>query len=115
MGSSYKKMITGLMRKESKRRRKKSKPWHLYILKCADGTLYTGITNDVNKRFAVHQSGKGAKFTRTRLPVMLAYQEPCRSRSAALIREYKIKSLSRKKKEELASLSEVVKDPKEVS
>ena len=72
--------------------------WHLYILRCRDGTLYTGITTDVEKRLAQHRSGKGAKYTRGRQPLELVYQENCEDHSAALKREYEIKRLSREEK-----------------
>ena len=72
--------------------------WKLYILRCGDGTLYTGITTDVEKRFAAHSSGKGAKYTRGRGPLELVHTEECESYSAALKREYAIKHLSRKDK-----------------
>ena len=72
--------------------------WKLYILRCGDGTLYTGITVDVEKRLAVHRSGKGAKYTRSRLPVTLVYQEEVADRSAALRREAAIKRLTREEK-----------------
>ncbi|MEK6664648.1 MAG: GIY-YIG nuclease family protein [Pseudomonadota bacterium] len=67
--------------------------WHVYILHCFDGTLYTGIATDVTARLAVHNAGKGAKYTRGRLPVALAYQEVAESHSAALKREHAIKRL----------------------
>lgn len=73
----------------------------VYILKCADGTFYTGWTNDLEKRFAVHQSGKGAKYTRSRLPVELAYHEACETKQQALRREYEIKQLARGQKQKL--------------
>ena len=73
----------------------------VYILRCADNTLYTGCAADVQKRLSVHQSGKGAKYTRSRLPVELVYQEPAADRSAALKREAAIKKLSRARKLEL--------------
>lgn len=73
----------------------------VYILRCSDGTLYTGSAADVSHRFAVHQSGKGAKYTRSRLPVELVYREAAESRSAALRREAAIKKMSRKQKLEL--------------
>lgn len=76
-------------------------PWVLYILLCGDGKLYTGITNDLDRRFDMHASGKGARFTRSRLPVKLVYCEECRGRSAALKREAAVKKLPRAKKEEL--------------
>ena len=74
------------------------KKWYVYILRCADGTLYTGSTDDVERRVAVHNSGKGAKYTRGRTPVEVVYTEECESYSAALKREYAIKQLSRQEK-----------------
>ena len=59
----------------------------VYILRCGDGSLYTGCTNDLPRRLRAHQSGRGAKYTRSRLPVELIYQEPAADRSAALRRE----------------------------
>lgn len=76
-------------------------PWYVYILQCGDGTLYTGITDDVARRFAVHVSGKGAKYTRGRSPLTLLYQECLGDKSAALRREYAIKRLSRRAKLDL--------------
>ena len=75
--------------------------WYLYILQCGDGTLYTGVTNDIEKRLEAHRSGKGAKYTRGRSPLELAYQEVCGSHSDALKREAEVKKLSRKQKEML--------------
>ena len=72
--------------------------WKLYILRCADGSLYTGITTDVEKRIATHNSGKGAKYTRSRKPVELVYSEECGDHSAALKREHEIKALTREEK-----------------
>ena len=72
--------------------------WYLYILRCGDGTLYTGITTDVEKRFAQHCSGKGAKYTRGKGPLMLVYREECGDHSQALKREWEIKKLSRQEK-----------------
>ena len=77
------------------------KVWQLYILRCADGTLYTGIALDVEKRFAAHAGGRGAKYTRGRGPLRLAYREECGSRSQSLKREYAVKQLSREEKEQL--------------
>ena len=74
------------------------KKWYIYILRCADNTLYTGSTDDVERRVAVHNSGKGAKYTRGRTPVEVVYTEECESYSAALKREYAIKQLSRQEK-----------------
>ena len=75
--------------------------WHLYILRCADGTLYTGITTDVDKRFETHCAGKGAKYTRGRSPLTLVYREECGDHSSALKRELEVKKLSRQEKEQL--------------
>ena len=72
--------------------------WYLYILRCKDGTFYTGITTDVEKRFCTHQAGKGAKYTRGRGPLELVYQEVCGSHSGALKREWEVKALPREEK-----------------
>ena len=75
------------------------KEWYLYILRCGDGSLYTGITTDVEKRLEAHQSGKGAKYTRGRGPLTVAYRELCGSHSEALKREMAVKRLTRIQKE----------------
>ena len=75
--------------------------WYLYILRCGDDTLYTGITTDVEKRLEAHRSGKGAKYTRGRGPLELVYRETCGSHSQALKREYQVKALSREEKRKL--------------
>ena len=72
--------------------------WYLYILRCGDGSLYTGITTDVEKRLEAHKSGKGAKYTRGRGPLKLVYSEACGDHSAALKRELEIKRLPREEK-----------------
>lgn len=72
--------------------------WKLYILRCRDDSLYTGITTDVEKRFAAHNAGKGAKYTRGRSPLELVYEEDCGDHSAALKRELEVKGLSREEK-----------------
>ena len=77
------------------------KPWQLYLLRCGDGTLYTGIALDAQKRLLVHQRGKGAKYTRGRQPLELVYTEVCKDHSQALKREWQIKQLSRAEKEKL--------------
>ena len=82
-------------------------PWFVYILTCSDGLLYTGSTNNVEKRVATHQSGKGAKYTRSHLPVTLTYVEKCQDRSEAGQREAIIKKLSRKEKVKLILNDEV--------
>jgi len=75
--------------------------WFVYILKCADGSLYTGITKDLAKRLERHLEGKASRYTRARLPVALVYQEAQPDRSAASIREAAIKRLPRPDKEAL--------------
>ena len=72
--------------------------WYVYILRCGDGTLYTGVTDDVERRLAAHRSGRGAKYTRGRGPLELAYREEQPDKSAALRREVQIKRLSRQEK-----------------
>lgn len=75
--------------------------WYVYIVECSDGSLYTGISDDVEKRVLVHNAGKGAKYTRGRRPVKLVYFEGCATKSEALKREMVIKKLRREKKNEL--------------
>lgn len=75
--------------------------WQVYILRCGDDTLYTGITDDVERRLAIHRSGKGAKYTRGRGPLELVYTEEQPDKSAALRREYELKHLTRPQKEQL--------------
>lgn len=75
--------------------------WYLYILRCRDGSLYTGITTDVEKRLEAHNSGKGAKYTRGRGPLELVYREECGDHSRALKRELEIKALTREQKIQL--------------
>lgn len=74
------------------------KQWCVYILRCGDGTLYTGMTDDFPRRLEQHRSGKGAKYTRGRAPLEPVYREDCASRPEALKREYAIKQLPREKK-----------------
>ena len=71
------------------------------MLKCSDGTLYTGWTNDLEKRVEAHNSGKGAKYTKARRPVELAYYEEFETKEQAMKREYAIKQLGREEKQEL--------------
>lgn len=72
--------------------------WYVYMLRCADESLYTGVTNDLVARLEQHQLGKGARYTRSRLPVELVYEEPVADRSTALRREIAIKQLTRSAK-----------------
>jgi predicted GIY-YIG superfamily endonuclease len=72
--------------------------WFVYIVRCRDGSLYTGISTDVDQRVATHNAGRGARYTRPRLPVTVVHVEHKRSRSTALRREAAIKALSRAEK-----------------
>lgn len=76
---------------------------YTYILKCNDGTLYTGWTNNIDKRLKDHNDGKGAKYTKVRRPVELIYYEEFELKEEAMKREYAIKQLTRKQKEELVA------------
>lgn len=78
--------------------------WNLYILLCEDGTLYTGITNNLEKRIADHKKGIGGRYTRSHKPVKLVYQEKLSTHSQALKREFEIKSWGRKEKIKLLNL-----------
>ena len=82
--------------------------WYLYLLRCSDGSLYTGITTNVARRFAEHRenSGTGAKYLRGRRPLMLVFQKKLGSRSLALSVESKVKRLSKKRKEDLIRTNE---------
>ena len=84
--------------------------WKLYILRCRDGSLYTGITTDVKKRFDAHNAGKGAKYTRGRGPLELVYSEDCGDHSTALKREAEIKIMPR---EEKIALIQTWKNPED--
>ena len=108
MDSNYRRMLRAMQEKEKKKRRRESRtkkklgrPWLLYILKCADNSFYTGITNNLERRLKMHASGRASRYTRTRGPVELLYQEPCGSRTEAMVRECAVKAFPRKKKEAL--------------
>ena len=80
-------------------------PYFTYIVRCNDGTLYTGWTDDIDKRLSAHNSGVGSRYTRARLPVELAYREECASKSEALRRERAIKKMSRAAKQGLIRIA----------
>ncbi|MFZ2300727.1 MAG: GIY-YIG nuclease family protein [Gallionella sp.] len=82
--------------------------WFCYILRCADDTLYCGITNDPERRIAAHNAGTASKYTRARLPVELMYAENCTDKSAALKREIAIKNLKRADKLALISTGDAI-------
>lgn len=75
--------------------------WYVYMVRCRDNSLYTGYTDNVERRAAVHNTGRGAKYTRSRGPVTVVYREECPDKSAALKREYAIKHLTHAEKEAL--------------
>ena len=85
------------------------KQWLVYILRCGDGTLYTGMTDDLSRRLEQHRTGKGAKYTRGRPPLTLVYSETCINRSHALRREAAIKRLPRKQKLQLCESCDLKK------
>lgn len=95
MDAKYLRMLKGMKRKRG------PKEWSVYVLECGDGSLYTGIAKDVDARLKSHQSGRGAAYTRTHLPVRLVYSETKFTRSAALIREAALKRLPRAKKQQM--------------
>lgn len=76
---------------------------YTYIVKCSDGSLYTGWTNDLDKRLRAHNSGKGAKYTKSRRPVVLAYYEEFQTKEEAMHREWEIKRMSRQEKMRMIS------------
>lgn len=76
-------------------------PWFVYLVRCKDGSLYTGIAKDVAARVARHNAGTGAKYTRSRLPVTLAYEKKMKNETAARKREAAIKRLTKAEKEAL--------------
>jgi putative endonuclease len=80
--------------------------WYVYIVECRDGSLYTGITTDVTKRIQTHNQGKGAKYTKTRLPVVLRASFDGFDKSTAAKEEYRIKQLTRKDKLKLCHIYE---------
>ncbi len=78
-------------------------PWTVYLARCRDGTLYTGVTTDPGRRLAQHNAGRGAAYTRSRLPVTLVYMERVTDRAGALRREHAIRQMSRAQKEALVA------------
>jgi predicted GIY-YIG superfamily endonuclease len=94
MEPKYLRMIQGM-------KKKGRKDWTVYILRCGDGSLYTGIAKDVKSRVKQHSEGRGAAYTRSRLPITLLYQQKSLTHSKALIREAQIKAMPRAKKEEI--------------
>jgi len=77
--------------------------WYVYIVQCADDSLYTGVAKDVEMRVSQHNAGKGAKYTRARLPVRLVHRESVTDHGSALRREYEIKGMTRERKRQLVA------------
>lgn len=92
-----------MIRKAADNERDEESCWSVYIVRCGDDSLYTGIAKDVEARVAKHNAGTGAAYTRTRRPVAVVYREDGFTRSGALVREAKIKSLPRERKRALAA------------
>lgn len=90
-------------RAKAKAKDAKEPVWSLYILRCGDGSFYTGVTTDIDRRFREHQAGRAARYTRTHQPVALVHREECGTRSQALSRECAVKALGRKGKEALVA------------
>lgn len=80
-----------------------SDTWFVYMVECRDGSLYTGITNDLERRVHQHNEGTASRYTRSRRPVVLRYREPCDGRSQALIREFSLKLMTPAQKRELVA------------
>jgi putative endonuclease len=99
----YRRMLRRMKAKEEKPAPNASAGaiWFLYILGCRDGSFYTGVTTDIERRVREHQEGKASRYTRTHRPIVLVHHEECGSRSKALLRECAVKSLSRQGKEDL--------------
>ena len=99
MKPKYRRMLRGMQVREETAPYASGDSWFLYILRCGDGSLYTGVTTDIDRRLKMHQEGKASRYTRAHQPVDLVYREECGSRSQALARECAVKSLPREKKE----------------
>lgn len=78
-----------------------NKPWFVYFVRCADDSLYCGITNDLEARVKAHNQGKGSKYVGSRLPAVLVWSAPCKDRAAASRREYRLKRFSKTEKESI--------------
>ena len=101
MHPTHKRMIQKMADDQKGKRKPVCDPWFLYILCCQDGTYYTGVTKDLERRLKMHNDGRASRYTRARRPVTLIYQEDCRGRAQALMRECAVKALSRKQKDQL--------------
>jgi len=102
-------MLKGMQRKEKSGSGIRHDSWFLYILECSDGTLYTGITKDLERRLAQHNAGTASRYTRVRRPVKFVYTDVCENRTAALVRECEVKEKSRDDKLKLFQISKPTK------
>lgn len=94
-------MLKRMQEKETTSRTRIKEGWFLYIVECSDGSLYTGVTKDIERRLKMHNKGSASRYTRIRRPVVLRYKEICASHTKSLVRECAVKALPRKKKETL--------------
>jgi predicted GIY-YIG superfamily endonuclease len=101
MAAFYKRMLDAMLQADQV-----AEPWHVYIVECNDQTFYTGIAKDARQRIEKHNTGKGARYTRSRRPVRLRYLETQPDRASALMREYQIKTLTRTAKQKLIEANE---------
>jgi putative endonuclease len=99
----YRRMLRGMQAKAEDAGPDQTAAWHLYILRCGDGSFYTGVSTDIERRLGQHQDGKASRYTRTHRPVALVHREECGTRSQALSRECAVKALSRAEKEDLVA------------
>lgn len=103
MHPKIKRMVNKMEADEASGKRESGDAWFLYILRCQGNTFYTGVTKDLDRYLKMHNAGTASKYTRARRPVEMIYHEDCASHTTALVREYKVKALSRKEKEQLIS------------
>ena len=104
MKPKYRRMLRGMKNSaEPSAGNGSSATWHLYILRCGDGSYYTGVTTDIDRRVREHQEGKASRYTRTHQPIALVHREECGGRSQALSRECAVKSLNRTAKDALVA------------
>lgn len=96
-----KKIIAVLEKETALPEEGKPESWFVYMLECADGSYYTGVTNDLDRRLKMHSAGKASRYTRVRRPVKMLYSEACDGKTRALVRECEVKAYPRKKKEAL--------------
>ncbi|MBP1769465.1 MAG: hypothetical protein H6P96_83 [Candidatus Aminicenantes bacterium] len=113
MKPRYRSMLRKMVAREDRSSvREGAAPWSLYILRCGDGSFYTGVTTDIERRFREHEKGRASRYTRTHRPVVLIYREECGTRSQALSRECAVKSLGRQAKEDLVAAGTAEGRPK---